>query len=162
MITFSPGEILEMAKQIERDGAMFYRKAAEQVADKSVGERLRRLAEMEDEHAKTFAEMAASLSTRERTESAFDPDGEEAYYLQTMVDGKVFDPRAAELQGLTGQETVEEVLCKAIQLEQESILFYLGLKNAITGDHSQKQIDTIIKEEMGHVSVLRKQLATVT
>ena len=32
MITFNPDEIFEMAEQIERNGAKFYRKAAERTA----------------------------------------------------------------------------------------------------------------------------------
>ena len=61
MINFNADEIFEMAEQIERNGAKFYRKAAESIDSKS-RDLLLGLAAMEDEHQKTFAAMRGELS----------------------------------------------------------------------------------------------------
>ena len=62
---------------------------------------------------------------------------------------------------LTGQETLEEILHTAIQLEQDSILFYLGIRDSVSETAGKKKVDTIITEEMGHISTLRRQLNAV-
>jgi len=51
---FNADEIFEMAEQIERNGAKFYRRAAEQVTSPDGSELLLNLAVMEDVHEKTF------------------------------------------------------------------------------------------------------------
>ena len=160
MMKFSPGEVFEMARQMERNGAAFYRKAAENVGQADMSEALLRLAAMEDDHEKTFASMAGKLTVADRSSSVFDPDGEGALYLRVMMDGKVFDSKdAGPAARLTGEETPQEILQTAIGLENDSILFYLGMKEAVAGDRSKGQVDGIIRQEMGHVADLTKQLA---
>ena len=57
-ITFNADEIFEMAEQIERNGAAFYREAAGITSDADVKEMLLSLAAMEEGHQKTFAQIA--------------------------------------------------------------------------------------------------------
>ena len=159
MIKFSPGEVLEMAQQIERDGALFYRRAAENLTDRTMRQFLLRLAEMEDDHEVVFGQMLEELSAKQRRQSVFDADGEETLYLEAMVNGKVFTPGADPAGALRGDEGPKEVLEIAIGLEKDSILFYLGLKDAVLGKQSDERVDGIIKEEMRHISALSKQLA---
>jgi len=47
---FNADEIFEMAEQIERNGASFYRKSAESIDDPAEKKLLLDLAAMEDEH----------------------------------------------------------------------------------------------------------------
>ena len=47
----------------------------------------------------------------------------------------------------------------AIGLEQDSIVFYLGMKDMVAGSLGKDRIDGIIKEEMYHVVTLAKPLA---
>ena len=56
-IEFNADEIFEIAEQIERNGAGFYRRAAEAVEDSQKRRILLDLASREDEHEKTFAAM---------------------------------------------------------------------------------------------------------
>ncbi len=51
---FNADEILEMAEQIERNGARFYRKAAELVKDAAVSKLLQDLAAWEDGSYRIF------------------------------------------------------------------------------------------------------------
>ena len=87
---FNADDIFEMAEQIERNGAKFYRTAAEKVADSSAKELLLWLAGMEDEHEKTFALLRADLSKKEKAATVFDPEGESALYLRALADIEVF------------------------------------------------------------------------
>ena len=87
---FSADEIFEMAKQIEVNGAAFYRKAAAKVAGEAEQNFLKTLADMEDQHEKTFADMQADLKKEDQENLIFDPQGEAVLYLQAMADTKIF------------------------------------------------------------------------
>ncbi len=55
-----------------------------------------------------------------------------------------------------------ENLKSAIEAEKDSIVFYLGMKEAVAENLGQDRIDVIIKEEMGHIRVLSKELVAQT
>jgi rubrerythrin len=158
-VQFSADEVFEMAEQIERNGAKFYRKAADGVDDQKESDILLDLASMEDEHEKTFAAMRKDLSGAAAEATAFDPQGEAALYLQAFADGHVFDMKADPSEKLTGKETMDEILHIAIGLEKDSIVFYLGLRDAVKKKQGQDKLDNIIKEEMSHISGLSQQLS---
>ena len=61
-ISFSADEIFEMAEEIERNGAGFYREAAKNTSDKEIKQMLLELADMEDEHLTTFQQMRSRFS----------------------------------------------------------------------------------------------------
>lgn len=155
MITFNADEIFEMAEQLERNGAQFYRIAAGSDSGDS-RDLLLRLAEMEDDHVKTFASMRAELSEEEKQPVTADPENQAVLYLQAMVYGKVFnvDPSAT----LAGTKGMEDVLDIAISLEKDSIVFYLSMKEVVPGAAGKDKLDVIIKEELGHIVDLRNQL----
>ena len=85
-ISFNADEIFEMAEEIERNGARFYRKAARTAEDKQVKQMLLDMAAMEDGHLKTFEQMREELDEGQRVSGVFDPDGQSALYLQAMAD----------------------------------------------------------------------------
>ncbi len=60
-ITFNADEIFEMAEQIERNGARFYRDAAAQITDAENKEFLESLGEMEDTHLAIFSAMRTEV-----------------------------------------------------------------------------------------------------
>ena len=157
-ITFNAFEIFEMAEQIERNGVKFYRKAAEIFSDRDISRTLLEFADMEAEHEETFADMRKQLSSKQRELIAFDPENEMALYLQAMAGGHVFDLKKDMSLQLTGEESVEDVLNMAIQAEKDSIVFYLGIKEAVDKSLGQGRIDHIIKEEMGHIKLLSDKL----
>jgi rubrerythrin len=152
-------EIFEMAEQIERNGARFYRRAAQGFIDSRAGRRLLDLAAMEDEHEKVFAAMRAELLQSEREPRVPDPYGEAILYVRGMADGHVFDVRKDPSERLTGKETMEDILRTAIGLEKDSIVFYLGIKEIVPERLSKQRIDDIIKEEMGHIAILSQEMA---
>ena len=153
---FNADEVFEMAEQIERNGVKFYRTAAKKFP--KVGELLNDLAEMEVEHEKTFAQMRKELSGTEAEPLVFDPNNEAQMDLRVMADDHVFDPNPNPVKQLAGIETPDEVLKRAIGLERESIMFYVGIKESISPRAGKDKVDEIIKEEVGHIAVLKQKL----
>jgi rubrerythrin len=157
-ITFNADEIFEMAEDIERDGAKFYRQAAKNAADEKTKQMLLDLANMEDKHLKTFQEMRKGLSAREKEEMVFDPHNEASMYLQTMAEGHGWEGKKSLAESLTGNEKIEDILKIAIDAENNSVVFYSGVKELVPAKAGKDKVEAIIKEELGHIAVLSKQL----
>jgi len=158
---FNADEIFEMAEQIERNGAKFYRRVAEQIKNQESRKLLLVLADMEDEHKKIFIEMRAEMLKQGQAatvDPTFDPDGEAGLYLQTMADGHIFDTRKDLAESLTGQETMEDILIMAIGREKDSVVFYTGMKDMVSEKLGKDKINGIIREEMWHVTILSREL----
>jgi rubrerythrin len=153
-VRFNADEVLEIAEQIERNGADFYKRAAQLQRDSSTSAMLEELAAMEEEHEKTFSEMRAGLTDEERKEMTYDPEGELPLYLRALADKSVFEKKARPAEQLTGKESVEDVLRLAIGLEKDSIVFYLGMDDFVPARLGGRRIDDIVKEEMGHIASL--------
>ena len=152
---FNADDIFEMAEQMERNGAKFYRTAAEKVADASAKEFLLGLAVMEDEHEKTFALLRADLSKQEKVATVFDPEGESALYLRALADSEVFFKKEIDVSSM------EEILKAAITAEKDSIVFYLGMMLFVPDELGKDKLGMIIKEEMGHIRILSNELVSL-
>ncbi len=157
-ITFNADEIFEMAEEIERSGARFYRKAAEKASDDKIKKMLLDMAVMEDGHLKTFEKMRKQLSGREKEETVFDPDNEAAMYLQTMADARSWEGKKSPDEELSGSETMKEILEIALNSEKESVVFYYGLRGLVPPRAGREKVDAIITEELSHIRTLLEQL----
>jgi rubrerythrin len=156
-ISFNLDEIFEMAEQIEKNGADFYREAAKKVSDKKTQNMFIALAGMEDGHLKIFREMRKQLDVSGKEPASFDPDNEAAFYLQAMAASYGVEGKKDRTTKFTGKETIKEVFETAVSAEQRSIVFYSGLKKFISSAGKEK-IDAIISEEFNHLSILYMQL----
>lgn len=157
-ITFNADEIFEIAVQIEKNGAVFYRKAADMFSDEAINNLLLELAAMENQHEKTFEAMRDELSAGDPVKLVFDPDDQAALYLQAVADGNVFDLKSGPSALLPEGIAIEEVLDTAIGIEKESVVFYTGMKAIVSEKLGKDKIDIIIKEEIGHITNLRGKL----
>lgn len=160
-ITFNADEIFEMAEQIERNGAKFYREAAGKAPDPDTKKMMLDLAVMEEGHEKTFAQMRQDLSAGDKEANVFDPDDEAAQYLRTMADFHGTEGKAGPLDKLTGSESMEELLKIALQAEKDSIAFYVGIKGLVPARSGKDKVEKIIIEEMAHVSALGAKLQSL-
>lgn len=160
-IYFNADEILQMAEQIERNGIYFYGQAAKKAAKTPTAQMFLRLAAMEEEHERIFARMRADLTEQERKTAVADPGNQASAYLRAWADAQVFDVRTNPAQRLTGKEKVEDILQMAIGLEKDSIVFYLGMKDAIPERLGRNKIDEIIREEMRHIATLSRELESL-
>lgn len=157
-ITFNADEIFEMAEEIERNGAKFYREAAEKASDNAVRKMLLDLAAMEDGHELTFANMRKELSDEEKGTTTYDPDNEVAQYLKTVASFHGTEGKVSPTETLTGDESMSEILKIALQAEKNSIAFYVGIKDLVPGKAGKDKIQAIIIEEMAHVSTIGAKL----
>jgi rubrerythrin len=169
---FNADEVLEMALEIERNGADFYKRAAELGQMSKARAALLELAAMEEDHERTFAEMRAGLTEEERRSSGFaDPEGELPLYLRVMADKRVLSKNADPARVLSGGastslslappraqsrggQSIEEVLRFAIGMEKDSIVFYLGLQELVPERLGGRRVEQILREEMGHLATV--------
>lgn len=152
MYDFNADDIFEIAEQLERNGAAFYRTAAGAVTDADAKGFLLKLADMEDDHEKTFAKMRAGLSADEKKSTVFDPNGEAVAYLRALADTRVFFEKEIDTSSM------EAILKDAITAEKDSIVFYLGMRDMVPEGKGRRRMDEVIKEEMGHIRLLSKEL----
>jgi rubrerythrin len=150
---FNADDILAMAEQIETNGGKFYRTAADSTSDPANKTFLLELAAMEDQHEKTFKAMRAELSEKEKKSTVFDPAGEAVLYLRALADTRVFFEKEIDVSSM------KAILKSAITAEKDSIVFYLGMKEAVAESLGKDRIDNIIKEEMSHIKLLGGKLA---
>lgn len=158
---FNANDVLEIAKQIERNGEAFYRTAAKTLGQAEGGALLEELAAMEHSHLNTFQQIQDGLSEWLKQPEVFDPNDEASLYLQAFADGCVFDLDAKPAKFLETERGLDEILAKAIDLEKDSIAFYTGLREMVPADRGRSKVAQIILEEMSHVRLLagkRKQL----
>ncbi len=155
MYDFNADDIFEMAEQMERNGAKFYRTAAASVDNQDAKAFLLKLADMEDDHEKTFADMRSKLSSEEKASTVFDPQGEAAAYLRALADTRVFFEKEIDTTDM------QTILKDAITAEKDSIVFYLGMRDAVPESLGRQRLDDVIKEEMGHIRLLSKELVAL-
>ncbi len=154
---FNIDEIFELAEQIERNGAKFYRSAADRMDTADQRSLLGELAVMEAEHERTFASMRRELAKDLSRDSVYEVDDQAKLYLWAWVETAVFDINIDPLAVLETAD-IKEILKVAIGREKESIVFYEGLKSGIDVDSDRAKVDAIIGEEMKHIGLLMKQL----
>lgn len=151
---FNADEVFEIAEQIERNGAKFYRTAAENIADADKKKLMIDLAGMKDEHEITFKNLRTGLTENEKVMTTFDPEGESEHYLRALADTRVFYEKEID------NTSLKEILKTAITAEKDSIVFYLGMKDVVPTHLGKQKLDEIIKEEMSHIRLLSKELLT--
>ncbi|MGD9335538.1 MAG: ferritin family protein [Desulfobacterales bacterium] len=148
-------DVFEMAEQLERNGHQFYREAAQNTDNPEYKKLLVGLGEMEVQHEKTFVDLRSELSFNEKTSTVFDPQNESALYLRALADTKVFFEKEIDFS------SKKSVLKAAILAEKDSIVFYLGIKEMVPEKYGKDKLDEIIKEEMGHIKILSKELVAL-
>jgi rubrerythrin len=149
---FNAEEVLEMASQIERDGASFYRRAAALTNNSEVSRLFSKLATMEESHEIIFENMRAEPDVL--AQLLGDPDSDAALYLRALAGGSVF-PLMRETESVLSPDiSLEETLRLAINLELVSIAFYQGIRRGMKEEGALAKVDAIIAEEMQHVTLL--------
>ena len=156
-VEFNASEVYEIAEEIERNGAKFYRKAAENV-DEGIKPLLLKLAGMEDQHEVTFKAMRSDLPDGAKKPIVYDPDDDAGAYIQAMADGYVFDVRSDPAESLTGDESAVDVLLVALAREKESVVFFTGMKQMIPEAAGKEKVQAIIEEEIDHIGFVSREI----
>lgn len=151
---FSAKEIFEMAEQIERNGARFYRESAPKMQP-SVSKLFQKLAQMENDHERFFISMRSRLSH----ELEFDPDGEVARYLHGFVESEIFDLKGNYNAAVNALKSERDALNFALAIEKETVAFYTGIRELVPESLGKADIEHIIREEMMHIAYIRSEIA---
>jgi rubrerythrin len=138
-------EVLEMAQWIETRAAKYYRLLASRARNPMTRQMLLNLAGMEDEHEKTF------LALREVLEPGREITGADSALYTRVIARMTLDVDTILAEIMTGQESPDETLSKAIDFEKSTIVFLVSLRSMLNNPADQKKVDRIIREEVGHI-----------
>jgi rubrerythrin len=155
--TFSATEVFEIAEQIERNGAVFYRKAAQRFRDSEAGGIFAKLADREVEHEAAFAALRKQLAKEPEELSRFDSE-DLPVDAKAMAGLSAFGINADATDELAGCKTQVDALKIALQKEKDTIVFYTGLKEFVPVAVAVKEIGNIIAEELRHVRIMIEAL----
>ncbi len=162
MLEFNADEVFEMAEQLERNGAKFYRRAAQLAKAEEHSRVLLELAAMEDAHEVTFTDMRRRLADPQSRPGVIqDLDNMAEHYLQAWADRSVFPTDQDPFEILKGGESMDTILTAAIGREKDAIVFFEGLKRSLKGEADQKRVDAIILEELDHIALLSHHRAAL-
>jgi rubrerythrin len=157
-VEFNAFEIFEIAEKIERNGAKFYRRAADLSDDSRNRNMFLQLAEWETAHELVFADMRNELSAQGPEFRTFELEDNVVFDAQSMAGLAVFGSRLDPSEELTGKESIKDILQLALEKEKDSIVFYIGLRAFIADEAGQDKIGDIIREEMRHIRILKQAL----
>jgi len=97
-MAFNADEVFEMAEEIERNGARFYREAAAKAPNRRSRRCSWAMASMEDAHLRTFHEMRETLTEQEKGERVRVRTTRRRLYLQALADSKGFEGMKSSTQ----------------------------------------------------------------
>ncbi|MBI5887159.1 MAG: ferritin family protein [Deltaproteobacteria bacterium] len=152
-VHFTGREILEVALRIEENGVKFYTDASKAFKNANIVKIFQDLAKEEAVHIKVFRELI-KLVPESGPFGEYTPYMEEASdYLNALANSEVFTrPEEGAKLPLTVRSEKDAVEY-AIQMEKESLLFYLEMKNMIR-EKDKAVIDNLIEQEKNHLSQL--------
>ena len=138
------GQCLELAVLLERAGALFYARAANELAEQPViRELLLSLADDERVHEDQF-----------ETLRALAPDNHASVttdYLKALTIHRFFSGPEAPLRLMPQARSVRQVLSLALQFERETLEAFVQLRAAIQHAQGLELLDAIIETERIHV-----------
>lgn len=150
-------EIFEVAVQIEHNGAIFYRKAAELFDESDIRTMFIELADWETTHEQVFKDMGKQLVKLNKKTRTIDPEKKDQD-PKLMACLTVFGTVSEPLHWLKSLKKITDVLKTAIEKEKDSITFYKGLKDFTPARDDKNKVDDIIEEEMRHIKILSQAL----
>lgn len=143
--------VLEIAQNLERGAARFYRKAADFCDDPRVSRLFHELAQWEACHARVFAEMKDYLAEKAWELGYFRAERLEGCDLPAPA---VFGLHEDPARLLTGRESQADVLRLALCNEKRTIAYYGRLREGTLGDGDLETLRDILLEEHRHVRIL--------
>lgn len=148
MEKFSIREIIEQAVQTERIGAKFYDEMARRFQEnKDIKALFETLSAKEVQHEMTFSRL------KEKVNEDIEGEDEFSEYLRAIVESAFFLGKDKSLTTMDEVRTVSDALAHALSFEKETLLYYVGLRDAL---EEKDLLDMIIKEEKSHIAWLSK------
>jgi rubrerythrin len=147
---FTLRDVLDMAIQIENNGASVYREALKRTTDPALAEMLGWMAEEERRHATYFADIRRKLPL-EDDNIVLDELGK--LMLESIVGNRSFSLEEVDFSKV---EAVNELLAIMIAFERDTVAFYGLFRNFLTDDAEQECLDGIVADEKAHIRKLEE------
>ncbi len=152
---FNALEVMEMAKDIEKRGKIFYLKHADAAEDRDVKELFKRLAADEEEHYQKLAALTEELRAGE-DDADYLYDEEVSSYFNSLIEFTVFPPLNSK-ESIEALNDIDKALKLAVRAEKDAILFY----REMCANNSGKTIEAVerlIKEKKENLQALGKYI----
>jgi rubrerythrin len=147
---FTLRDVLDMAVQIENNGAAVYRDALSRTTDPELAEMLTWMAEEELRHARYFADIRDKLSADEDN-IVLDELGK--LMLESIVGNRSFSLEEVDFNKI---EAVNELIAIMITFEKDTVDFYNLFRNLIADNSEQEYLDGVIADEKAHILKLEE------
>jgi rubrerythrin len=157
-ISFTGGELINIAVGIEKRGVAFYDAMAESASNATAKEVFKNLADMEREHIQIFQGMLDEVDKYQIPETYAE---EYADYFQALVNSALFTDDTMARQMAMQVDDIQAMEL-AIGAEKDSILFYSEMKD-IMPKPAQPTVNKVIQEEKSHLrdlSELKRKMAS--
>jgi len=155
---FTGGQVVELAMQIERNGAAFYEAARMKAGSDAAKKLFDYLIGEEQKHLRTFREMLKDLELVRPREQY---EGEWGAYLGAAAAEHVFTDDALARSAIDGIRDERQAIQFAIGFEKDSILLFYELSNLVEG-RNKAVVEKLVNEEREHLrklSELKKSVA---
>lgn len=155
---FNVFEVLQIAEEIERRAARFYRKAAEQFTDSARRGICYDLASWRIRHERGWIRLRREYSERTGEFGTFDPDNYVRSNPQVMAGLPWFGIGCSLRDRPTGRENGAQIIQDAIRRAEGVRTFYHGLKEFARDPGGRDMIEAMIDEEGRHIRQLNHTL----
>lgn len=147
---FAASEIVELGIQIEKNGRDFYNVLCRQAKHPFAAELFKFLSQEEEKHIQVFRGILEKTEKYEPPQIYAD---EYVAYMNALAGEYVFT-RKNKGEGIAkGIKTDKEAVELGIGFENDSIIFYEGMKKAVP-EYSLVVVDELIRQEQGHLRQL--------
>jgi rubrerythrin len=147
---FAASEVIELGIQIEKNGRDFYNTLLKQSDSPKAKEVFSFLAAEEERHIKVFEAILSKVSKYEP--AGLDSDDYYAY-MNSLASEHIFTQKDKGAEVAKSIKTDKEAIDKGIRFEEDSIIFYEGMKKVVPAN-DQKIIDELIRQEQIHLKQL--------
>lgn len=142
---FSIRELLQVAIEEEQTGAAFYRALAEETNDRELEAFALRVAQMEDAHEELFADL---LERCRKADIGREAAGD---YMTYMAQDRVLTSEEDARRMAQNIDDPVEAAARALELERQTLLFFLEIKEFVPDDQVAL-LEEVIDEERQHVT----------
>ncbi|MDD5155682.1 MAG: ferritin family protein [Candidatus Omnitrophica bacterium] len=147
---FSASEIVELGIQIEKNGMVFYNILAKQSQDDKAGDVFKYLAGEEEKHIAVFK---AILDKVEKYEPPKIYADEYLAYMNALASEHIFTKAGQGELIAKKMKNDAEAIGAGIKFEEDSIVFYEGMKKVIP-EYDHKIVEELIAQEKDHLKKL--------
>ena len=158
LFCFNAAEVFQIATEIKERCVAFYEKAQSLIEDSELRGLFQNLAREEREHKAKIERLKADLPADAWKPTVSDPEQELDLYIKMMAEQHVFRSVEALNTHLAEVRTPRDALRLALQLEKDSVIFFLGMQEATCEGKDRDLLALLIKEEQDHVRRLSLQV----